>query len=82
MLRNYITIAWRNILNNKVYSAINILGLAAGMAVALMIGLWVVNEYSYDRFLSNYEQLYQVEQHFSTQHDGEHTQTAVSLPLA
>lgn len=82
MLRNYITIAWRNILNNKVYSAINILGLAAGMAVALMIGLWVVNEYSYDRFLPNYEQLYQVEQHFTTQHDGEHTQTAVSLPLA
>ncbi|NVM63382.1 putative permease [Mucilaginibacter sp. SG538B] len=82
MIRNYITIAWRNILKNKVYSAINILGLAAGMAVALMIGLWVVNEYSYDRFLPNYEQLYQVEQHFSTQHDGEHTQTAVSLPLA
>ncbi|WP_413667775.1 ABC transporter permease [Mucilaginibacter sp. Mucisp86] len=82
MLRNYITIAWRNILNNKVYSAINILGLAAGMAVALMIGLWVANEYSYDRFLPNYEQLYQVEQHFTTQHDGEHTQTAVSLPLA
>lgn len=82
MIKNYLKIAWRNILNNKVYSAINILGLAAGMAVALMIGLWVVNEYSYDRFLPNYEQLYQVEQHFTTQHDGEHTQTALSLPLA
>ncbi|AYL94843.1 ABC transporter permease [Mucilaginibacter celer] len=82
MIKNYLKIAWRNILNNKVYSAINILGLAAGMAVALMIGLWVVNEYSYDRFLPNYEQLYQVEQHFTTQHDGEHTQAAVSLPLA
>ncbi|MDB5150805.1 MAG: FtsX-like permease family protein [Mucilaginibacter sp.] len=82
MIKNYLTIAWRNILNNKVYSAINILGLAAGMAVALMIGLWVANEYSYDRFLPNYEQLYQVEQHFTTQHDGEHTQSAVSLPLA
>ncbi|SDG33455.1 ABC transporter permease [Mucilaginibacter sp. P25] len=82
MIKSYLKIAWRNILNNKVYSAINILGLAAGMAVALMIGLWVVNEYSYDRFLPNYEQLYQVEQHFTTQHDGEHTQTAVSLPLA
>jgi ABC-type antimicrobial peptide transport system permease subunit len=82
MIKNYLTIAWRNILNNKIYSAINIFGLAAGMAVALMIGLWVANEYSYDRFLPNYEQLYQVEQHFSTQHDGEHTQTAVSLPLA
>lgn len=81
MLRNYLKIAWRNILNNKVYSAINILGLAAGMAVALLIGLWVSNEFSYDKFLPNYKQLYQVEVHFTSQHD-EHTQTAVAIPLA
>jgi putative ABC transport system permease protein len=81
MIRNYIKIAWRNILNNKVYSAINILGLAAGMAVALIIGLWVVNEFSYDKFLPNYKQLYQVEVHFTTQQD-EHTQAAVAIPLA
>jgi putative ABC transport system permease protein len=81
MLRNYLKIAWRNILNNKVYSAINILGLAAGMAVALLIGLWVNNEFSYDKFLPNYKQLYQVEVHFTSQHD-EHTQTAVAIPLA
>jgi len=48
-------------LNNKVYSALNIVGLAAGMAVALIIALWVFNQYSYDKFLPNYEQLYQVE---------------------
>ncbi|GAA3992130.1 ABC transporter permease [Mucilaginibacter dorajii] len=81
MLRNYLKIAWRNILNNKIYSAINILGLAAGMAVALLIGLWVSNEFSYDKFLPNYKQLYQVEVHFTSQHD-EHTQTAVAIPLA
>ena len=34
MIRNYLKIAWRNMLNNKVYSALNIVGLAAGMAVA------------------------------------------------
>jgi putative ABC transport system permease protein len=82
MIRNYLKIAWRNILNNKVYSAINILGLAAGMAVALIIGLWVFNEFSYDKFLPNYTQLYRVEINFSSQHDGEHTQTAVPIPLA
>jgi len=81
MIKNYLKIAWRNIVNNKVYSAINILGLAAGMAVALIIGLWVVNEYSFDKFLPNYRQLYQVELNFTTQHDGEHTQTAMAIPL-
>ncbi|MDB5137275.1 MAG: FtsX-like permease family protein, partial [Mucilaginibacter sp.] len=82
MIQNYLKIAWRNIVNNKIYSAINILGLAAGMAVALLIALWVFNQYSYDRFLPNYKQLYQVELNFTSQHDGEHTQTAVAIPLA
>ena len=82
MIKNYLKIAWRNIVNNKVYSAINILGLAAGMAVALLIGLWVVNEFSYDKFFPNFNQIYQVEMNFTSQHDGEHTQTAVAIPLA
>src|ERR1700761_8177032 len=82
MIRNYLKIAWRNIVNNKVYSAINIFGLAAGMAVALLIGLWVVNEFSYDKFLPDYKQLYQVELNFTSQHDGEHTQSALAIPLA
>jgi putative ABC transport system permease protein len=81
MIKNYLKIAWRNMVNNKVYSAINILGLAAGMAVALLIGLWVVNEYSYDKFLPNYKQLYRVELNFTSQHDGEHTQEAMAIPL-
>jgi ABC-type antimicrobial peptide transport system permease subunit len=82
MIKNYLKIAWRNIVNNKVYSAINILGLAAGMAVALLIGLWVFNEFSYDKFLPNYKQLYRVDLNFTSQHDGEHTQQAVPIPLA
>src|ERR1700749_556098 len=82
MIRNYLKIAWRNIVNNKVYSAINVLGLAAGMSVALLIGLWVADEFSYDKFLPNYKQLYRVELNFTSQHDGEHTQVAVPIPLA
>jgi putative ABC transport system permease protein len=50
--------------------------------VALLIALWVVNEYSYDKFLPGYKSLYQVELNFTDPHEGEHTQTAVSLPIA
>jgi ABC-type antimicrobial peptide transport system permease subunit len=82
MIKNYLKIAWRNMLNNKGYSALNIIGLAAGMAVALIIALWVSNEYSYDKFLPGYKQLYQVELNFTDPHEGEHTQQAVSLPIA
>ena len=81
MLRNYLKIAWRNTLHNKVYSMLNIVGLATGMAVALLIGLWVINQYSYDRFLPGYKQLYQVEMNLTSQHDGTHTQTSIALPL-
>ncbi|HEX3387152.1 MAG TPA: ABC transporter permease, partial [Mucilaginibacter sp.] len=82
MFRNYLKMAWRNTLHNKVYSTLNITGLAAGMAVALLIGLWVVNQYSYDRFLPGYRQLYQVEMNLTSEHNGTTTQTSVALPLA
>jgi len=81
MFKNYLKTAWRNLKNNKVYSALNILGLAAGMAVALLIGLWVYNEYSYDRFLPGYQQLYQVRRNFDN--NGEVLNfTSTSLRLA
>jgi len=82
MIRNYLKIAWRNMLHNKVYSALNIVGLAAGMAVALMIGLWVSEQYAYDRFWPNYGQLYHVKCNFTDPKDGTHTQDAVCIPLA
>ena len=66
MFRNYFKTAWRNLVKNKVYSTLNILGLAVGMAVALLIGLWAYNEYSYDKFLPNYQQLYQVRKNFNS----------------
>lgn len=81
MLKNYFIIAWRNLTGNKVYSGLNIIGLAAGMAVALLIGLWVLNEYSYDRWLPGYESVYQVEMNVSSQRDGIRTIPDVSLPF-
>src|SRR5271170_2222367 len=50
MLRNYFKIAWRNLVRNKTFSAINIFGLAIGIATCLIIMLFVNNELSYDRF--------------------------------
>ncbi len=50
MLTNYLKIAWRNLLRNKAFSAINIVGLAIGLATCLLISLFVLNELSYDRF--------------------------------
>src|SRR5215468_3891799 len=60
MFRNYFKTAWRNLINSKIYSALNILGLATGMAVALLIGLWVYYQFSYDRFLPGCSQVYGV----------------------
>lgn len=81
MFRNYLKIAWRNMIGNKVYSALNITGLAAGIAVTLLIALWALHEYSYDRFLPNYKQLYQVKLNFDQNGDIQ-TQNGGCLPMA
>jgi ABC-type antimicrobial peptide transport system permease subunit len=62
MLKNYLKIAFRNILRHKGYSFINVAGLAIGMACCLVIMLWVLDELSYDRFHENAAQLYRIEQ--------------------
>ena len=60
MLKNYFTIAWRNLVKTKGYSFINIGGLALGMSVALIIGLWVNDELSFNKYHDNYDQIAQV----------------------
>ena len=60
MLRNYFKIAWRNLLRNKAFSAINIAGLAIGLATCLLILLYVANELSYDRFNEKADQIVRV----------------------
>jgi putative ABC transport system permease protein len=60
MLSNYIKIAWRNLLRNKVFSFINITGLALGMATCLLIGLYVYHELSYDRFHAKADRIVRV----------------------
>lgn len=62
MIQNYFKIALRNLWKNKGYSAINITGLALGMAVALLIGLWVFDELSFNKNHQNYQKIAQVMQ--------------------
>lgn len=63
MIRNFFKIAFRNLVKNRGYSFINIMGLATGMAVAILIGLWMWDELSFNKYHQNYERLAQVWQH-------------------
>ncbi|WP_428331284.1 ABC transporter permease [Mucilaginibacter sp.] len=58
MIINYIKIAWRNLVHQKLYSLINISGLAVGLAVCMMIMMYVAHEMSYDRFHKNGERIF------------------------
>jgi len=60
MIKNYIKIAWRNLWKNKAFSAINIFGLALGLACSLLIMLWVQDELNMDKFNANSSLLYQI----------------------
>ncbi len=59
MIKNYLKIAWRNLIKNKASSFINISGLAVGMAVAILIGLWIYDELSFDTQFPNYKRIAQ-----------------------
>jgi putative ABC transport system permease protein len=82
MFSNYLKIAWRNLLRNKVYSAINIGGLALGMACTLLIGLWVCDELSYDRFLPDAANVYTVRVNYAFNGGTVQTATYTPGPLA
>ena len=60
MLRNFFLVTIRNLWRNKSFSTINILGLAIGMGAALLIGLWVQNEHSYDSFYTDAGRTYEL----------------------
>ncbi len=60
MLRNYLIVAGRNLARNRVFSFINIGGLAVGMAVAILNGLWIWDEFSFNTYHRNYDRIAQV----------------------
>jgi putative ABC transport system permease protein len=60
MIRSYLVVAWRNLLRNKIFSFINIVGLAVGMSAVFMIYQYIQAEKSYDLFHANASRLYRV----------------------
>src|SRR5690349_4536502 len=60
MFRNYFKTAWRNLIKDKQFSLLNLLGLSTGLACVLLIYLWVSDELSVDKFNANDTQLYQI----------------------
>ncbi len=77
MYKNYLKIAWRNLKRNKGYSVINIGGLALGMAVTLIIGLWIQDELSYNDYFTNKDSIAQV---FQSQTFNGNTGTGPAIP--
>ena len=81
MFENYLKIAWRNLFKNKIYSIINVLGLAAGMAVAMLIAFWIWDEVTYNRYHTNHKQLAQVMTTFIDNDGKMGTGPAVCMPI-
>ena len=81
MFKSYFKIGWRNLLRNKGYSLINISGLAIGMAVAMLIGLWVFDELSFNKPFKNYERITNV-YHSLTFESDTFTDSGVPAPFA
>ena len=81
MFKNYLKIAWRNLIKNKGYALINISGLAVGVCCFILIAMYVKNEFSYDRFHSKADSIYRVWQHenYGPKEDFVNTTTPVSM---
>ena len=60
MLRSYFHVAWRHLSGNKLYTVVNIAGLAIGMATALLVGLWINDEATFDHFASDHERVAEI----------------------
>ncbi|QEC44990.1 ABC transporter permease [Pseudobacter ginsenosidimutans] len=81
MLINSLKIAWRNLMKSKSFSLINILGLSTGMAVVILIGLWIHDELSYDQYHKNYSAIGQMMT--IQKRDGKYNaHTYIAAPLA
>lgn len=80
MLRNYFKVAFRNLLQNKSLSFINIFGLAIGMAFAMLIGLWIQSEMSFNSFHKNVDRIAVVRKNTLFNNE-RNTQISIPLPL-
>ena len=60
MFRNYLKVAWRNLMKSKIFSFINIIGLSVGLTCCMLISVYLYNEVSYDKYHTNIDRLYQL----------------------
>jgi putative ABC transport system permease protein len=81
MLRNYLTVAFRNLQRNKILSVINVLGLAIGISASLVIFLMVSYEYSFDRFVPDSKRVYRIVSDYYAQGNEGHSR-GTPAPLA
>jgi ABC-type antimicrobial peptide transport system permease subunit len=81
MIKNYFRVAFRSLGKNKSSSIINIGGLAVGMAVAILIGLWIYDELSFDKYHKNYDRIARVMQH-QTSNGSVYSDESIPYPLA
>ena len=79
MIKNYFIIGWRNISKNKIYSLINIGGLTLGMSVAMLIGLWVYDELTFNKYFHNYDSIVLITKDID--HEGKHYAGNKYLPF-
>jgi ABC-type antimicrobial peptide transport system permease subunit len=82
MIKNYFKTAWRNLFRNKVSSFINIGGLTVGIAVAILIGLWIYDELSFNKYHQNYERIAQIMTRGNDPKEGKFINNSLQYPLA
>jgi putative ABC transport system permease protein len=81
MFKNFFLSAWRNLLKGKLYSVINIFGLAIGMAVTLLIACWISDEITFDSYHSNHSHIAQVMDVYGAEGEKE-TDLYIAIPVA
>src|SRR5215470_9577286 len=67
MIKNYLKIAWRNLIRNRTFALLNVLGLAIGISVCLLIGIWLQREISYDDFHPSGRQIFRIANTFKSE---------------
>jgi putative ABC transport system permease protein len=82
MLTNFLKVAWRNLMKSKIFSFINIFGLAAGLTCCMLISIYLLHETSYDSYQKDVHQLYQMETAFSFPNSKEQVMPATPWPMA
>src|SRR4051812_50204137 len=65
MFLSYLAAAWRSFVRDRLYALINVIGLAIGLSAAVLSGMFIRNELTFEQFLPGYEQIYRISAGFS-----------------